>query len=186
MIHATRPFVVNDWIQTKIEGYEVSGFVEVCLLIYLKCVDSQQSLTLDFVLLSYRYVCVLLWVLAHMSCFCWRNIFPYYFNHLSLSWHCFNQQHVGWWSPTIIRGEDREAVHIPNHKFTVNVVRNLSQKTHWRIKTHLAVSHLDVGKINVSNFDCTHILRFAWHPPPKKTSMLYDIIPDTDMCLLYS
>ncbi|XP_043709393.1 mechanosensitive ion channel protein 2, chloroplastic-like isoform X2 [Telopea speciosissima] len=84
MIHATQPFVVNEWIQTKIEGYEVSGTVE----------------------------------------------------------------HVGWWSPTIIRGEDREAVHIPNHKFTVNVVRNLTQKTHWRIKTHLAISHLDVNKIN--------------------------------------
>ncbi|KAE8684205.1 hypothetical protein F3Y22_tig00111151pilonHSYRG00274 [Hibiscus syriacus] len=53
MIHATRPFILNEWIQTKIEGYEVP--------------------------------------------------------------------HVGWWSPTIIRGEDREAVHIPNHKFTVNV-----------------------------------------------------------------
>ncbi|XWS33393.1 hypothetical protein CRYUN_Cryun22dG0078300 [Craigia yunnanensis] len=84
MIHATRPFVLNEWIQTKIEGYEVSGTVE----------------------------------------------------------------HVGWWSPTIVRGEDREAVRIPNHKFTVNVVRNLSQKTHWRIKTHLAISHLDVNKIN--------------------------------------
>ncbi|XP_012068012.1 mechanosensitive ion channel protein 2, chloroplastic isoform X2 [Jatropha curcas] len=84
MIHATRPFVLNEWIQTKIEGYEVSGTVE----------------------------------------------------------------HVGWWSPTIIRGDDREAVHIPNHKFTMNVVRNLSQKTHWRIKTHLAISHLDVNKIN--------------------------------------
>ncbi|WRX09456.1 Mechanosensitive ion channel MscS - like 1 [Theobroma cacao] len=58
------------------------------------------------------------------------------------------REHVGWWSPTIVRGEDREAVHIPNHKFTVNVVRNLSQKTHWRIKTHLAISHLDVNKIN--------------------------------------
>ncbi|GMI86564.1 MSCS-like 2 [Hibiscus trionum] len=57
-------------------------------------------------------------------------------------------KHVGWWFPTIIRGEDRETVHIPNHKFTVNVVRNLSQKTHWRIKTHLAISHLDVHKIN--------------------------------------
>ena len=56
---------------------------------------------------------------------------------------------MGWWSPTIVRGEDREAVHIPNHKFTVNVVRNLTQKTHWRIKTHLAISHLDVNKINV-------------------------------------
>ncbi|XP_009414411.2 mechanosensitive ion channel protein 3, chloroplastic isoform X2 [Musa acuminata AAA Group] len=84
MIHATRPFVINEWIQTKIEGNEVSGTVE----------------------------------------------------------------HVGWWSPTIIRGDDREAVHIPNHKFTVSVVRNLSQKTHWRIKTHLAISHLDVNKIS--------------------------------------
>ncbi|CAK7347259.1 unnamed protein product [Dovyalis caffra] len=79
MIHATQPFVLNEWIQTKIQGYEVSGTVE----------------------------------------------------------------HVGWWSPTIIRGDDREAVHIPNHKFNVSVVRNLSQKTHWRIKTHLAINHLD-------------------------------------------
>jgi hypothetical protein len=63
----------------------------------------------------------------------------------------YSLQHVGWWSPTIVRGEDREAVHIPNHKFTVNVVRNLTQKTHWRIKTHLAISHLDVNKINVRN-----------------------------------
>ena len=29
MIHATRPFVLNEWIQTKIGGYEVSGTVEV-------------------------------------------------------------------------------------------------------------------------------------------------------------
>ncbi|KAK4796983.1 hypothetical protein SAY86_029309 [Trapa natans] len=94
MIHATRPFVLNEWIQTKIEGYEVSGTVE----------------------------------------------------------------HVGWWSPTIIRGEDREAVHIPNHKFTVNVVRNLSQKTHWRIKTHLAISHLDVNKINSIVADMRKVL----------------------------
>ncbi|KAF5738031.1 mechanosensitive ion channel protein 2 chloroplastic [Tripterygium wilfordii] len=94
MIHATRPFIVNEWIQTKIEGYEVSGTVE----------------------------------------------------------------HVGWWSPTIVRGEDREAVHIPNHKFTVNVVRNLSQKTHWRIKTHLAISHLDVNKINNIVHDMRKVL----------------------------
>ncbi|KAE8010516.1 hypothetical protein FH972_006883 [Carpinus fangiana] len=94
MIHATRPFVVNEWIQTKIEGYEVSGTVE----------------------------------------------------------------HVGWWSPTIVRGEDREAVHIPNHKFTVNVVRNLSQKSHWRIKTHLAISHLDVNKINSIVADMRKVL----------------------------
>ncbi|XP_047310263.1 mechanosensitive ion channel protein 2, chloroplastic-like [Impatiens glandulifera] len=94
MIHATRPFIVNEWIQTKIEGYELSGTVE----------------------------------------------------------------HVGWWSPTVIRGEDREAVHIPNHKFTVNVVRNLSQKTHWRIKTHLAISHLDVNKINSIVADMRKVL----------------------------
>ncbi|EPS67304.1 hypothetical protein M569_07470, partial [Genlisea aurea] len=94
MIHATRPFIVNEWIQTKIEGYDVSGTVE----------------------------------------------------------------HVGWWSPTIVRGEDREAVHIPNHKFTVNVVRNLSQKTHWRIKTHLAISHLDVSKINSIVADMRKVL----------------------------
>jgi len=84
IIHATRPFVVNDWVQTKIEGYDVSGNVE----------------------------------------------------------------RVGWWTPTIIRGENREAVHIPNHQFTVNVVSNLSQKTHWRVKTHLAISHVDFNKIN--------------------------------------
>ncbi|KAI3946001.1 hypothetical protein MKX01_024757 [Papaver californicum] len=94
MIHATRPFIANEWIQTKIEGYEVSGTVE----------------------------------------------------------------HVGWWSPTIIRGEDREAVHIPNHKFTVNVVRNLTQKTHWRIKTYLAISHLDVNKINIIVADMRKVL----------------------------
>lgn len=94
MIHATRPFVVNEWIQTKIEGYEVSGTVE----------------------------------------------------------------HVGWWSPTIVRGDDREAIHIPNHKFTVTVVRNLSQKTHWRIKTHLAISHLDANKINSIVADMRKVL----------------------------
>ncbi|XP_076905432.1 mechanosensitive ion channel protein 2, chloroplastic-like [Bidens hawaiensis] len=94
MIHATRPFVANEWIKAKIEGYEVSGTVE----------------------------------------------------------------HVGWWSPTIIRGEDREAIHIPNHKFTMNVVRNMTQKTHWRIKTHLAISHLDVNKINIIVADMRKVL----------------------------
>ena len=56
---------------------------------------------------------------------------------------------MGWWSPTIVRGDDREAVHIPNHKFTVSVVRNLTQKSHWRIKTYFGISHLDVSKISV-------------------------------------
>lgn len=30
IIHTTRPFIANDWIRTKIQGYEVSGTVEVC------------------------------------------------------------------------------------------------------------------------------------------------------------
>ncbi|CAA0831205.1 Mechanosensitive ion channel protein 2-chloroplastic [Striga hermonthica] len=94
IIHATRPFVVNEWIQTKIEGYEISGTVE----------------------------------------------------------------EVGWWSPTVVRGEDREAVHIPNHKLTMNVVRNLTQKSHWRIKTHIAISHLDVGKISTIVADMRKVL----------------------------
>ncbi|CAJ1974018.1 unnamed protein product [Sphenostylis stenocarpa] len=98
MIHATRPFVVNERIQTKIKGYEVTGKVE----------------------------------------------------------------HVGWWSPTIIRGSDCEAVHIPNHNLSINVVRNLSKKSHWRIKTHLAISHLDVNKINSIIADMRKVL--AKHP----------------------
>ncbi|XP_047148601.1 mechanosensitive ion channel protein 2, chloroplastic-like [Vigna umbellata] len=94
MIHATRPFVVNERIQTKIKGYEVTGKVE----------------------------------------------------------------HVGWWSPTRIRGSDCEAVHIPNHNLSINVVRNLSKKSHWRIKTHLAISHLDVNKINSIIADMRKVL----------------------------
>ena len=69
--------------------------------------------------------------------------------HYRLLIKSFPMQHVGWWSPTIIRGDDREAVLIPNHKFSVSVVRNLTQKTHWRIKTHIAINHCDVKKINV-------------------------------------
>ncbi|XP_047322969.1 mechanosensitive ion channel protein 2, chloroplastic-like isoform X2 [Impatiens glandulifera] len=94
MIHATRPFVLNDRIQIKSKGYEVSGTVE----------------------------------------------------------------HVGWWSPTIIRGDEREVIQIPNHKFTMSVVRNLSRKTHWRIKTYLAISHLDVNKINSIVSDMRKVL----------------------------
>ena len=127
MIHATRPFVLNEWIQTKIEGYEVSGTVEVGIIIFQ---------------LTYREY--------------FPHVLPMPEHFLKTSqvtssngFVAMNLQHVGWWSPTIIRGEDREAIHIPNHKFTVNVVRNLTQKTHWRIKTHLAISHLDVNKINV-------------------------------------
>ncbi|RAL43934.1 hypothetical protein DM860_014070 [Cuscuta australis] len=123
MIHATRPFVLNEWIQTKIEGYEVSGTVE----------------------------------------------------------------HVGWWSPTIIRGEDREAVHIPNHKFTVNVVRNLSQKTHWRIKTHLAISHLDVSKINNIVADMRKVLSKNPQVEQKKLHkrvFLEDVNPENQALLI--
>ncbi|CAK9146387.1 unnamed protein product [Ilex paraguariensis] len=76
MIHATRPFVVNEWIQTKIEGYEVSGTVK----------------------------------------------------------------HVGWWSPTIVRGEDCQAVHIPNHKFTVNVIRRRKYLDCYRNKEEAPVA----------------------------------------------
>lgn len=94
MIHATRPFVVNERIKTKIKGYEVSGKVE----------------------------------------------------------------HVGWWSPTVVRGADCEAVHIPNHNLSVNVVRNLSKKSHWRIKTHLAISHFDANKINSIVADMRKVL----------------------------
>lgn len=30
IIHATQPFVLNEWIQMRIDGNEVSGNVEVC------------------------------------------------------------------------------------------------------------------------------------------------------------
>ncbi|KAJ1296607.1 hypothetical protein BS78_01G314800 [Paspalum vaginatum] len=94
MINATRPFVVNEWIDAKIDGVEVSGTVE----------------------------------------------------------------HVGWWSPTIIRGVDREAIYIPNHKFTVSILRNNTQRTHWRIKTYLAISHMDAGKIGSIVADMRKVL----------------------------
>ncbi|CAL4915081.1 unnamed protein product [Urochloa decumbens] len=94
MINATRPFVVNEWINAKIDGVEFSGIVE----------------------------------------------------------------HVGLWSPTIIRGDDREAIYIPNHKFTVSILRNNSQRTHWRIKTYLAVSHMDAGKIGIIVADMRKVL----------------------------
>ncbi|GAB2283208.1 hypothetical protein Dimus_017733 [Dionaea muscipula] len=123
MIQATRPFVVNDWIQTKIEGYEVSGIVE----------------------------------------------------------------HVGWWSPTIVRGEDREAVHIPNHKFTVNVVRNLSQRTHWRFKTTLAIRLLDIAKINYIVADMRKVL--AKNPQieqkkPHRRVFVDNVNPDNQALLI--
>jgi hypothetical protein len=69
-------------------------------------------------------------------------------NHFS-NLNIFDFQHVGLWSPTIIRGVDREAIYVPNHKFTVSILRNNTRRTHWRIKTYLAISHMDAGKIGV-------------------------------------
>ncbi|PNT75442.1 hypothetical protein BRADI_1g32757v3 [Brachypodium distachyon] len=94
MINASRPFVVNEWITTKIDGVEVTGVVE----------------------------------------------------------------HVGMWSPTVIRGDDREAIYIPNHKFTVSILRNNTRRSHWRIKTYLAISHMDAGKIGVIVADMRKVL----------------------------
>lgn len=111
----------------------------------------------------------------------WKWIFYKQYGHFILFLiNLLLYQHVGWWSPTIIRGDDREAVHIPNHKFTVNVVRNLSQKTHWRIKTHLAISHLDVIKINVSrNFSS-----LAWETcAPRTLCFLYHFIWEPGLSL---
>ena len=37
MINATRPFVVNEWINAKIDGVDISGIVEVSIgMLYLK------------------------------------------------------------------------------------------------------------------------------------------------------
>ena len=47
MIHATRPFVLNEWIQTKIEGYEVSGTVEVCPFL-LPLIVKQENREYDY------------------------------------------------------------------------------------------------------------------------------------------
>lgn len=137
MIHATRPFVVNERIQTKIKGYEVTGKVEVCIyhLTYWKgCLGGTENI-----------------MLFSVSDFYYKWYFPQVY--IFKNFHC-NQilyfVDVSWWSPTIVRVSDCEAVHIPNHNLSVNVVRNLSKKSHWGIKTHLAISHLDVNKINVS------------------------------------
>ncbi|KAG0606299.1 hypothetical protein M758_9G130100 [Ceratodon purpureus] len=98
MIHATKPFVESEKIQTKIEGQEVTGTVE----------------------------------------------------------------HVGWWSATVIRGSEREAVLVPNHKFSTSVVRNHTQKTHWRIKTFIGINHHDVNKISKIVADMRKVI--ANHP----------------------
>ncbi|KAK7282890.1 hypothetical protein RIF29_11995 [Crotalaria pallida] len=123
MLHATRPFVENERIQTNIKGYEVSGKVE----------------------------------------------------------------HVGWWSPTRVRGADCEAVHIPNHRLSVTVVRNLSKKSHWRIKTRLAISYLDVDKINSIIADMRKIL--AKNPQVEQKKLhrrvfLEDINPENQALMI--
>lgn len=60
MIHATRPFVVNEWIQTKIEGYEVSGTVEVCIQAFkihpLDKVASERKDIVHNILVKRRYI----------------------------------------------------------------------------------------------------------------------------------
>lgn len=124
MINATRPFVVNEWINTKIDGVEVSGIVE----------------------------------------------------------------HVGWWSPTIIRGDDREAIYIPNHKFTVSILRNNTQRTHWRIKTYLAISHMDAGKIGLIVADMRKVLAKNPHIEQQKLHrrvFFEKIDPKTQALMIY-
>jgi small-conductance mechanosensitive channel len=60
MINATRPFVVNEWINAKIDGVDVSGIVEVSIgMLYLKlnylstvaeffCPSSDLAIEFDF------------------------------------------------------------------------------------------------------------------------------------------
>uniref|UniRef100_A0A0C9QUQ6 TSA: Wollemia nobilis Ref_Wollemi_Transcript_8212_2916 transcribed RNA sequence n=1 Tax=Wollemia nobilis TaxID=56998 RepID=A0A0C9QUQ6_9CONI len=94
MIHSNQPFIVNDWIQMKIDGTEVCGVVE----------------------------------------------------------------RIRWWGDTVVRSDNGESVHIPNHKFNVAVVFNRSRKTHWRINTHFAISHLDAKKIDKIVADMRKVL----------------------------
>ncbi|WJX35393.1 hypothetical protein P8452_23390 [Trifolium repens] len=35
----------------------------------------------------------------------------------------------------------------PNQKLSANVVRNLSRKTHWCLKAHVAISRINIDKI---------------------------------------
>ncbi|KAM3213910.1 hypothetical protein ACQJBY_066376 [Aegilops geniculata] len=67
-------------------------------------------------------------------------------------------ERVGMWSPTVLRGDDKEAIYIPNHKFTVSIVRNNSRRSHWRIKSYLAISHMDAGKISIIVADMRKVL----------------------------
>ncbi|CAM0955131.1 unnamed protein product [Alopecurus aequalis] len=124
MINATRPFVVNEWINAKIDGVEVSGNVE----------------------------------------------------------------HVGLWSPTIIRGEDREAIYIPNHKFTMSILRNSTRRTHRRIKTYLAISHMDAGKIGIIVADMRKVLAKNHHIEQQKLHrrvFFEKIDPKTQALMIY-
>ncbi|VAI91891.1 unnamed protein product [Triticum turgidum subsp. durum] len=67
-------------------------------------------------------------------------------------------ERVGMWSPTVLRGDDKEAIYIPNHKFTVSIVRNNTRRSHWRIKSYLAISHMDAGKISIIVADMRKVL----------------------------
>ncbi|CAM0873266.1 unnamed protein product [Alopecurus aequalis] len=124
MINATRPFVVNEWINAKIDGVDVSGIVE----------------------------------------------------------------HVGLWSPTIIRGDDREAIYIPNHKFTMSILRNNTRRNHWRIKTYLAISHMDAGKIGIIVADMRKVLAKNHHIEQQKLHrrvFFEKIDPKTQALMIY-
>uniref|UniRef100_A0A453JHG8 MscS family inner membrane protein ynaI n=1 Tax=Aegilops tauschii subsp. strangulata TaxID=200361 RepID=A0A453JHG8_AEGTS len=124
MINATRPFVVSEWINAKIDGVEVSGIVE----------------------------------------------------------------HVGLWSPTIIRGDDREAIYIPNHKFTMSILRNNTRRNHWRIKTYLAISHMDAGKIGIIVADMRKVLAKNHHIEQQKLHrrvFFEKIDPKTQALMIY-
>ncbi|KAF7110877.1 hypothetical protein CFC21_110944 [Triticum aestivum] len=70
-------------------------------------------------------------------------------------------ERVGMWSPTVLRGDDKEAIYIPNHKFTVSIVRNNSRRSHWRIKSYLAISHMDAGKISVTALNQSRTLHLS-------------------------
>ncbi|GJN37006.1 hypothetical protein PR202_gb25922 [Eleusine coracana subsp. coracana] len=47
MINATRPFVVNEWIKTKIDGVEVSGIVEIYISCFVKTSHFEEYLNVQ-------------------------------------------------------------------------------------------------------------------------------------------
>uniref|UniRef100_A0ACD5WWE0 Uncharacterized protein n=1 Tax=Avena sativa TaxID=4498 RepID=A0ACD5WWE0_AVESA len=97
-------------------------------------------------------------------------------------------EHVGLWSPTIIRGDDREAIYIPNHKFTMSILRNNTRRNHWRIKTYLAISHMDAGKIGIIVADMRKVLAKNHHIEQQKLHrrvFFEKIDPKTQALMIY-